>query len=80
MPGLLSWNTFTEFPRLGAEPPTPAPLNLCQGELVRAAGFLYLQLEGVLIGVVLHNVVVHVHEDPGERDGVSPRHPPWLWS
>lgn len=39
-------------------------LDLCQGELVGAAGVFDLQLEGVFVGVVLHDVVVHVHQDP----------------
>lgn len=56
-------NTFVELRGLGAR----APSDLSEGEPVRPPHLLHLQLEGVLIGVVLHNVIVHVHQDPGGR-------------
>lgn len=43
---------------------TRVPLNLSEGEFVRPRHFFDLQLEGVFIGVMLHNVVVHVHQNP----------------
>lgn len=48
-------------------------LDLSEGEFVRPPHFFDLQLEGVFIGVMLHNVVVHVHQNPerGESDALS---------
>ena len=41
-----------------------ASSDLSEGELERSPGLFRLQLEGVFIGVVLHDIVVHVHQDP----------------
>lgn len=43
------------------------PSDLSEGESVRPPDLLHLQLEGVLVGVMLHDVVVHVHQDPGRE-------------
>lgn len=44
------------------------PLDLSEGESVRPPRFLNLQLEGIFIGVMLHDVVVHVHQNPGRGE------------
>lgn len=49
-------------------------LDLGEGELVGRPRLLDLQLEGVLVGVVLHDVVVHVHQDPGRGEQDRPAH------
>ena len=41
-----------------------ASSDLSEGELERSPGLFHLQLEGVFIGVMLHDIVVHVHQDP----------------
>lgn len=53
-----------------------APSDLREGEPVGAGGLLDLQLEGVLVGVVLHDVVVHVHQDPAGREATRVHPPP----
>lgn len=40
------------------------PLDLREREPVRPPGFFDLQLEGVFIGVMLHDVIIHVHQNP----------------
>lgn len=43
------------------------PLDLREREPVRPPGFFDLQLEGVFIGVMLHDVIIHVHQNPERR-------------
>lgn len=66
------WDTFAEPAGSGPR----APSDLREGEPVGAGGLLDLQLEGVLVGVVLHDVVVHVHQDPAGREATRVHPPP----
>ena len=43
-----------------------ASSDLSEGELERSPRLFHLQLEGVFIGIMLHDIVVHVHQDPGK--------------
>lgn len=45
-----------------------APSDLGEGEFVQPPGLFDLQLEGVFVGVMLHDVVVHVHQDPARGE------------
>lgn len=54
-----------------------ASSNLSESKFVGAPGLFDLQLEGVLIGVVLHDVVIHVHQNPVGK--TRPSHS-FLWA
>ena len=45
--------------------PVPGGSNLSQGQFVHVSQLLDVDLEGVLVGVVLDNVVIHVDQDSG---------------
>ena len=41
-------------------------LDLSQSELVRSSNFFNLQLEGIFIRIVFHDVIVHVDQNSGK--------------
>lgn len=41
-------------------------LDLSESELVRSSNFFNLQLEGIFIRIVFHNVIVHVDQNSGK--------------
>lgn len=51
-----------------------ASSDLSEGELERSPGLFHLQLEGVFVGVMLHDIVIHVHQDPGKGRRDRPAH------
>lgn len=51
----------------GLHPPAAASSDLRQRDLQRVLVAVDVQDEGVLVGVVLDDVVVHVHQDPEWR-------------
>lgn len=54
-------------------PPTPGGLSdLRQRDLQRLGVTGDVEDEGVFVGVVLDDVVVHVHQDPEARETISP--------
>lgn len=52
----------------GLHPPAAASSDLRQRDLQRVLVAVDVQDEGVLVGVVLDDVVVHVHQDPEWRE------------
>lgn len=42
-------------------------LDLSESQLVRSSNFFDLQLEGIFIRIVFHNVIIHVDQNSGKN-------------